>query len=344
MEVLTIDELKETLRDPILISTIVTKGEIVVIEDVMELKDIESRLNSIINERISDELHLMTLRCVDKDYVLRAFIYLKRVVNPLIEFKDQVHYGDIKRIKECEGARLIIYSVPKELIEVFSTIKQALEKLRTEFTKPKPEEKKETVAPKQEIGGVEAEIETVEAKVVYRPDIVPHIKDVCSSLNISISDISIEFKDNTIAVKAILGSIPKHIKLRDIAWIITSVIIEHNPEYLMRNIVIGVQRDRESEVYELNNEIIRRIYLFNGIVTRILLAHGFYPRDAKTSINPETNSIELIYTVRGIERVVGKEMLRRLAIECVRELKKYWSGNIIVRLRAGILTEGIARS
>ena len=176
---------------------------------------------------------------------------------------------------------------------------------------------------------------------------VYEVQRVLRSLNIDISNIKLREDDSYFDAYADIKGFGISIELdpRAIAWIIVNRLLELRPELVGDKVIrITINFAGSLSTYVFDTELIKRIGYFNGAVLRILIPHGFYITDVKTRIDPVASKVELLYSVKSIEKVVSRTMLSRLAYECVREIKKMWPGRIVVRLRAGLITEGRAEA
>ena len=349
-----VSSLSEVLRDAVFLMQVLMKGRMVTMLNIDSVEKIES----IISQQLNKGLYLLSgrIRVGNQEVSTRMIVYNGKLAFVLVE-RGGTTFSGLEALKsiveEVKKLTLNVFEITPELIETYPALREVSKTSEDVKTEVVSERIMEVQAVETETAPMKAEDQIVEVKrvaEVAKPEIVEPIEKsvtrILNALNVDVYGFSMSENEEEIRVELVASSYRKEISHNLLVWVIASRLFETYVRSVMRKkLIIEVEYNGERRVTILDTELAKWLAYFNGTVLRVLLPHGFYIDNVKTSVSADGTYVELTYYVKSnIEKYASRTMLARLAYECVREIKKFWPHRIRVRLRAGLFTEGRAEA
>ncbi len=358
------DRLEELLRDVMFVSMVLMKGRFVRADRVESLEN----LNKILSSYASKGLYFVSCRGELEGKEINAKILVRdgKIVAVIVEYGGNVIRGIEafdEYVKKSGGFEVRIFEVPAQLTDLFPILREALESIEKAGSPPMPaptpaprpptppSPKTETVAKAPETTVRPAPAPRIEAEAVRKPVTEEPSKAIERALRDTYIESSVALNVNpatvTITVK-VRNIPPPGITDEMISWIALSRAMEVlTDEIRTKPVTIIVETPTSGSMrFDYPTAIQRNLAFFHGVVVRKLYPSGLLITDIKPRLSPDGTRAEIQYGVkpRSKDIEVSSEMLRRLARECVQEIKAYTPLRVRIVFRGGLFLKGEAEA
>jgi len=346
------------LEDPSFIFRVLLQGELKASRRVGSLDE----LVNVLNEVCKDVLCFFTVTAGPGQRLVGLYRG-GRIVDVYLEGSDRHGLDIVKEvIVKPEGVLVSVYAVPQSFIEEYDELKNIAAAAPQQIEAPKApppipavaERRVEEIptAARAELRAAE-EVRKAEAVAVAVPpvnrvrELVNDLKRYFSSLDLELRNMVVEQRGEGIALRVTAPL--TRIRASMVSWLVLLWINRVAPELsekIIRVRVLDASRPGDvGEEFDFSSPLSRTIALSGGRITEILLRNNIDVETLEARIDPTSNIAEFRAQVKPHERreVLTGEMLRRVALECLREVQPLWPGfRVIVRLKSGRFTEGRA--
>jgi len=346
------------LEDPSFIFRVLLQGELKASKRLRGLDE----LANVLNEVCRDVLCFFTVTS-EPGQRLVGLYGGGRIVDVYLEGSDRHGLDVVKDVlAKPEGVLVSVYAVPQSIIDEYEELKNIVSAAPPQIEAPKAPPPIPAVAERrvEEIPAA-ARVEVRAAEEVRKAEAVAvavspvdRVKGLVNDLKRYFSSLGLELRGVEAAQLGegiVLGVAAPLIRIRApmASWLVLLQISRVAPELAEKIIRIRVfdalKPGDVGEEFDFSSPLSRAIALSSGRITEILLRNNIDVETLEARIDPTSNTAEFRAQVRPHERreVLTSEMLRRVALECLREVQPLWSRfRIVVRLKSGRFTEGRA--
>jgi len=346
------------LEDPSFVLRVLLQGELRASKRMGSFDELVNALNEV----CGNVLCFFTVTAGPGQRLVGLYIS-GRIVDAYLEGSDKHGLDVVKDVLAKPGGALAtIYAVPQSFIEEYEELKNIATAAPPQIEAPKapppvPAETERRVEEIPTATRVEAraaeEVRKAES-VAVAVSPVDRVKELINDLNRYFSSLGLELRSveavqrgEGIALRVTAPLI--RIRASMASWLVLLWINRVAPELsekIIRVRVLDASRPGDvGEEFDFSSPLSRTIALSGGRITEILLRNNIDVETLEARIDPTSNIAEFRAQVRPHERreVLTGEMLRRVALECLREVQPLWPGfRVIVRLKSGRFTEGRA--
>jgi len=346
------------LEDPSFILRVLLQGELKASKRLSSLDE----LANVLNEVCRDVLCFFTVTAGSGQRLVGLYGG-GRIVDVYLEGSDRHGLDVVKDVLvKSEGVLVSVYAVPQSFIDEYEELKNIIAAAPPQIETPKAPPQISVVAERrvEEIHAA-ARVEVRAAEEVRKAEAVAvavspvdRVKGLVNDLKRYFSSLGLELRsveavqrgeDIVLSVTTLLT----RVRAPMASWLVLLWINRVVPELsgkIIRIRVLDASRPGDvGEEFDFSSPLSRTIALSGGKIAEIILRNNIDVEALEARIDPTSNTAEFRAQVRPHDRreVLTGEMLRRVALECLREVQPLWPGfRIMVRLRSGRFTEGRA--
>jgi len=345
------------LEDPSFVFRVLLQGELKASKRVSSLDELINTLNEV----CKDILCFFTVTAGSGQRLVGLYRG-GRIVDVYLEGSDRHGLDAVKDVLvKPEGVLVSVYAVPQSFIDEYEELKNIAAAAPPQIEVPKAPPPIPAVAERraEEIPTARVEVRAAEevrkaeaAAAAVSPadrvkELVNDLKRYFSSLGLELRSVEAVQQGEGIMLR-VLAPLTR-IRASMASWLVLLRINRVAPELSEKitkvSVLDALRPGSVGEEFDFSFPLSRTIALSGGKITEVLLRNNIDVEALEARIDPTSNTAEFRAQVRPHDsrEVLTSEMLRRVALECLREVQPLWPGfRVIVRLKSGRFTEGRA--